>query len=159
MNILTILIDAGTLLICALAVSGCGADTGVLPTPELTPAPIESIPAVEATPIPIAIATPTSTPTATATPNPTVVTYIFQNINICTDLHTWDPQVTTIKTYSTASNGPIYYLLRWDGVFIVDPSSCPAGCAVNNLTLTRSDIHGVVCTITVSGGVYQGVTP
>jgi hypothetical protein len=149
MTIFTVLIDALTLVVCGLAVSGCGKEqlAAALPTPDPTVATADASPA---------IATATAAPTATPAPNPSLVTYIYQATTICAALHSWNPNTTTIKTYPTAGNSEAaFYLFRWDGVWYVVGGSE----YVANVTLTRSNINGLVCTITVVNGGLTGVTP
>jgi hypothetical protein len=153
MTIFTVLIDALTLVVCGIAMSGCGKEqlAAALPEPEPTVATADANPAIAT-----ATAAPTVAPTATPAPSPTLVTYIYQATTICAALHSWNPNTTTIKTYPTAGNSEAaYYLFRWDGVWYVVGGSE----YVANVTLTRSDIHGVVCTITVANGALTGVTP
>jgi hypothetical protein len=143
-----------------LALTGCGHET---PTTDVTPDPTPNSPSIasnDPTPAPTIVAsTPTPTPTATPTPNPTVQTFIFQNVTICTFLHSWDPNTVSIKTYATSGNGPIYYMLTWQGVFLYDSTSCINGCVSPDITFTRSTINGTVCTFSVHNGQYVGVTP
>lgn len=162
MNIFTVLLEAVTLIVCIAATSGCGKEGVSAPVPTPTPTEVTSTitnnsTLVVATVTPTPTATPTVTPTAT--PNPTTVTYIFQAITICSFLHTWNPLTVTIKTYANSGNGPSYYLLRYDGAFIVHTGGCENGCPSPDTTFTRSDIHGVVCTFTVTNGHFSGVSP
>lgn len=151
MNPITILFDVLTIAACTLAVSGCGKEFKLpispVPEPSIASSDLPAAdPAVASTPV----------PTATPTPNPTTVTYIYQATTICAAMHSWNPNTTTIKTYPTAGNTEsAFYLFRWDGVwYVVDGSEYVA-----NVTLTRSNINAVVCTITVANGALTGVTP
>lgn len=165
MTIFTVLIDALTLVVCGIAISGCGKEVPAV-TPNPDPTVSTSSPSV-ATNDPVAdpTAAPTAAPTATATPtpNPTTVTYNFQDITICTYLHTWDPIQTTIKTFNNGNNGvglySFTYLLQWNGAFVVSSGGCENGCAAPDADLIRSNINGTVCTIHIRNGQYAGVTP
>lgn len=164
---MNILLDVLTLAVCILA-SGCGQidPSTIAPTPAPTEASSLAQPnVVIAENDPAADPGATPTPTATPTPAPTVVTYIYQDITLCTDIRTWDPNTTIIKTYLGASNGPSYVLFQADGVWLISSAggcTSPGICAVGASSpqqITRSDIHGVVCTITVTNGQITGITP
>lgn len=142
-------LKAMAVMVFVIGLAGCGADGTPAPAPAPAPAASGDAPAFAPT---VATATPTATP-------PTLVTYIFQDITICSALHSWNPTTTTIKTYPTAGNSEsAYYLFLADGVKYVATPGCESGCPAD-VTLQRSDIHGVVCTITVTAGQLTGVTP
>jgi hypothetical protein len=139
-----------------VALAGCGGEEQSTPAP--TPTPIASS-ARSVPEEPTATPTATPTPTPTPPPNPTLVTYIYQNIGICDALRSWQPLQTTIKTYPNSGNTEaIHYLFRYDGVFVIAGAGCESGCPLT-ATLQRSDIHGLVCTVTVTDGQLVGVTP
>lgn len=151
------------LALIALAINACGreelAQSVPTPSPEVPAAATGDAPVIAtALPEPTPTGTPVATPTAT--PNPTTVTYIYQDITICSALHSWNPNTTTIKTYATSANSDAaYFLLRYDGAFIVAPGGCEAGCVAPDQDLIRSNISGTVCTIQIRNGQFAGVTP
>lgn len=156
-----------TFALVSLLVIACGAPSTDAPAPEATPAAFA--PASLDTPSLVAEApapAPTASPTATPTPNPTIVqNYIPQDNTICTAIRNWDPNTTIINAYTgPIAAGTTYYSFRWDGVWVVSSSggcTSPGICAAGSnapLNLVRSNINGVVCTITVVNGQLQGVT-
>jgi hypothetical protein len=153
MNILTILIDAGTLLICALAVSSCGVDTGALPIPELTPAPAE-----EPIVVPLAVATPTATPTLsltyvtyyakshTVTPNGGQPTKHYTATGYCAVVNAktfcWDDGIHTIDYpgFPPVTGYYTYWGLACNGTCTTDVASSPVQ---TDLTFTNQIMTGV----------------
>jgi hypothetical protein len=158
----TILIDIATVLVCALAVSGCGQEQAqVVPAPQ-PDAPIAS--ASANAPVVADPATAVATPTATPTPNPTNAFYAYFDLGICTAFDNWDPAQTTIITPTgSATNYQYVWVFRYDGVFeaTADLSQMwpVANLAVPSFTIDRSNIYATVCTIMVINGQYAGVTP
>jgi len=157
-----ILVDIATVLVCALAVSGCGKEQAqVAPQPDPTVSASANAPLV-VTQDPVA--DPTATPTATPTPNPTTVFYAYFDVGICDAFRNWDPNTTTITTPTqSAGNYQYIWVFRYDGVWEANADGSNmvpvANLAVPSFTITRSTINATVCTITITNGQYAGVTP
>lgn len=161
-----------SLLVCVTGI-GTACDSGSTPvtndsivtaTPETAVTP-EAEPTSEPTPQPTNSPNPDPTPSASPTPPPAEVdSFIYQNsAGICNALDVWNPQTTTIEFPATSANpATILYVFRVDGVFQCNPDGV-TGCgeAAPNLdgtfTITKTNVSGVVCTITVRDGQFVSV--
>lgn len=154
MTLFTILIDALTLVVCAIAVSGCGQELAVsAPTPN--PTPVET-PAVVA-------ATPTASPTASPTPAPISVTYYSKG-------HTVTPNAgQPTKTYTATGYCTVISTKTFcwdDGIHTINYPGFPPvtgyytywGLSCNGTCTTDAALAPVLTDMTFINQIMTGVS-